>query len=134
MIAVESGGAAKPKAAFGRRLEDLGFRTVDGALIYREAAEQGYFVPADAQVWTQADLVNKCCGNWARCPAARELPPFQPITYSADVLVPVVDMGQRKHWEPTHVFLRWLMAFKNVAGALLVLLFGAIVSGVVKRD
>jgi hypothetical protein len=117
------------------------------AMIYCVAAQHRLFAPSDPQIWTRQDLTG-CrppTGNWTHCPAAKELPP------SADVLIPIVDMGQRKHWEPIkrkfllHLPngfklpvpswpLPWLVAVENVFGTLLVLLFGAIAAGLVKRD
>jgi hypothetical protein len=122
-------------------------------MIYCVAARHCLFAPSDPQIWTQQDLTG-CrppTGNWTHCPAAKELPPFRPFLYSADVLIPIVDMGQRKHWEPIRRKfllplpyglklpvpswpLPWLVAVENVFGTLLVLLFGAIASGLVQRD
>jgi heme A synthase len=58
---------------------------------------------------------------------------FSPLVYSADVLQPVVNLGQRSTWSPTS-WIQYLVWLESALGTLGVLVFGAIVSGLIKRD
>jgi hypothetical protein len=124
-----------------------------GAWIYSQAADQGTFAPADSQVW-MSDKFGACHppdGNWTRCSGADELPKFDPIIYSAEVLLPVINLGQRRYWEPMHRKFSlklpfglilvvpewlppWLVSLQNVLGSFVALLFGGLVAGLLKRD
>jgi hypothetical protein len=122
-----------------------------GAWFYDQAAEAGVFAPADLRVATSPDLVAKCSVNWTKCKDAGWLPGFYALTYSADVVLPVSDLGQRKAWTPgkrgfeltlpleltvpippgltTHI-----VAVQSFLGSLGALLFGAIITGLIKKD
>lgn len=128
--------------------------------IYQKGAEQGAFAPADAQVWTQAWLQNctskdcagsgpniqACADNWTRCSAVENIIPFNALVYSADVLLPVIDFKQRNTWSPKrqsfHVsgqdmpdfLLKLITWIENATGSMLVLLYGALISGLIKRE
>ena len=80
-----------------------------------------------------------------------EIIAFNPFTYSADMLLPAIDLGQRSAWTPmwreievalpgerkvtlpagTLRAAAWL---ENILGVAGVILIGAILSGIVKRD
>lgn len=65
--------------------------------LYWNAAERGAFAPSAALVLAEPRL--------AKCrPACTQLPltvtPFQPFLYSLDVLVPLIDLRQERHWAP----------------------------------
>jgi hypothetical protein len=122
-----------------------------GAAFYDQASEAGVFAPADLRVTTSPDLVAKCGANWTRCKDLGSLPGFYALTYSADVVLPVSDLGQRKVWTPsrrgfelslpfgltvpippgltTHI-----VAIQSFLGSLGALLFGAIITGLIKKD
>ena len=66
--------------------------------LYWGAAERGALAPSAALLLAEPRL--------AQCrPACTQLPltvaPFQPLLYSLDVLLPLVDLHQRRHWVPT---------------------------------
>ncbi len=43
----------------------------------------------------------KCAKNWTQCAGAPpELPSFSPFTYSLDIMLPVLDLGQKHDWQP----------------------------------
>jgi hypothetical protein len=122
-----------------------------GAAFYYQASEAGVFAPADLRVTTSPDLIAKCGTNWTRCKDLSSLPGFYALTYSADVVLPVSDLGQRKVWTPsrrgfelslplgltvpvppgltTHI-----VAVQSFLGSLGALLFGAIITGLIKKD
>jgi hypothetical protein len=119
-------------------------------------------------VWTQAwqETPAKKCDNWVRCSAVKKLIPFNALVYSADVLIPVIDLKQRVTWAPMakrlpiqlphfgtisvprlgaiqldlgtvnlpHWTVRALVWAENILGSFGILLYGALISGVIKRD
>jgi len=102
-----------------------------GGLFYTQAADFGVFAPADRQVRADATL-RMCRQNWSQCDAAN-IAPFRPFAYSADNLLPAIDLGQRKAW----VVSGWvgtLVAIQSLLGVVGALLFGAIVTGLIKKD
>ncbi|MEU5719289.1 oxidoreductase [Streptomyces sp. NPDC020403] len=60
-------------------------------------------------------------------------PAFHPVTYTLDVLLPIVDLGQQKAWLPTGSALYWFWLFSG-AGWVLTTAVAAGLSGVLKRD
>jgi hypothetical protein len=69
---------------------------VAGGLFFAEVADFGVFEPADRQVRADQRL-RLCRSNWTRCEAAN-IVAFRPFAYSADNLLPAIDLGQRKAW------------------------------------
>ena len=80
-----------------------------------------------------------------------EIIAFNPFTYSADMLLPAIDLGQRSTWTPMwreikvtaplvgEVTLpKWTLRAvtwaENILGVTGLILIGAILSGIVKRD
>ena len=80
-----------------------------------------------------------------------EIIAFNPFTYSADMLLPAIDLGQRSAWTPMWREIRVEVPYlgprtlpdgtlraaawaKNILGVSGVILIGAILSGVIKRD
>ena len=127
--------------------------------LYQAGAAHGGFAPKDGQVWTSA-IYNEACGkNWTECADLKaggggkvgEIIAFNAFTYSADMLLPAIDLGQRSAWTPmgreievalpgevkvtlpagTLRAAAWL---ENILGVAGVILIGAILSGIVKRD
>jgi hypothetical protein len=103
------------------------------AAAYHLAAENGAFAPADAQVWT-SDLRKTCEPNWTACADIADLIGFNALTYSADTLVPIIDLKQRATWSPRPGWVRALTWFETIAGSACIILLGAILGGLVKRD
>jgi len=121
------------------------------AWLYSIGAAHGGFAPKDPQIWTNADYQKACDANWMACgpvPGAKvsEINAFNAFTYSADMLLPAIDLGQRTGWVPmwrsiTVQGVEWpagtLRAVtwaENILGVSGVILIGAIVSGLIKRD
>ena len=72
-----------------------------GGLFYREVAVQGSFAPSNPVIYLNKDLEAKCGKNWTDCKGAPpELPGFAPFTYSLDIMLPVLDLGQKHDWQP----------------------------------
>jgi hypothetical protein len=62
-----------------------------------------------------------------------EIPPFEPVVYTLDVLVPVVSLGQRGAWIP-HAAAQWCSVALTIAGWALTTAVVAGLSGVLRRD
>ena len=72
-----------------------------GGFIYASASNQGAFAPSNPTIYLNAELREKCAKNWTDCKSAPpELPGFSPLTYSLDVMLPVLDLGQKRDWQP----------------------------------
>ena len=72
-----------------------------GGLFYREVAHQGGFAPSNPTIYLNEKLQAKCGNNWTECKGAPpELPSFSPFTYSLDIMMPVLDLGQKHDWQP----------------------------------
>jgi hypothetical protein len=127
--------------------------------LYQFGAAHGGFAPKDAQVWTNQVYNDSCGQNWTDCAELKsgaggkvgEILAFNPFTYSADMLLPAIDLGQRSAWTPMwrevkvtaplmgEVTLpKWTLRAaawtENILGVSGVILIGAILSGVIKRD
>jgi hypothetical protein len=102
--------------------------------LYWGAARTGGFAPVDAQVWTNDRLAAACKSNWTACPDVAESLDFNALTYSADVLLPVVNLGQRAAWTPSRLPIRAVVWAENILGSLGALLLGAILGGLIKKD
>jgi hypothetical protein len=104
------------------------------AAVYELAAKAGAFVPGDAQAWADEKLAAECDANWTQCAKMKKSAPFNALAYSADVLLPIIDFKQRSAWTPARGPVRVLVWTENLLGSLGVLLLGAILGGLVKRD
>jgi hypothetical protein len=75
------------------------------ACFYEQAARQGAIVPAKAEILKEERFM-KCHppgGNWVECPGLEEVQvPFDGWLYSADVMLPLLDIGQKAAWRPVH--------------------------------
>jgi hypothetical protein len=118
--------------------------------IYHLGANRGGFAPKDAQVWSNSSF-ERCTSNWTQCDQVGDIAAFNALAYSADVLIPIVDLNQRSAWTPmlrelrvevsewvTVTLPRWTLRgvawVENILGTIGVILAGAILSGIVKRD
>jgi hypothetical protein len=124
--------------------------------LYQAGAAHGGFAPKDGQVWTNPDYNKACDKNWTACdpvPGGKlgEIIAFNPFTYSADMLLPGLDLGQRAAWTPMWREIEMKLPFfgetampkwtlraagwaENILGVAGAILIGAILSGLVKRD
>lgn len=102
------GGGFSFVAPFATALVLLGA----GWLVYEQAAQANGFVPRDGAVWTNNAARQACAGTsspppadaviaWTDCKVyPRELPKFVPLVYSADLMLPLINLGQKAHWRP----------------------------------
>jgi hypothetical protein len=74
---------------------------IAGGIFYDNAAEQGAFAPSNPAIYLNKEVQTKCGKNWTACKGAPpELPGFNAFTYSADIMLPVLDLGQKRDWQP----------------------------------
>jgi hypothetical protein len=74
---------------------------IAGGLLYATAADQGAFAPSNPVIYLNKELEAKCGRNWADCKGATPaLPSFSPFTYSLDNMLPLLDLGQKRDWQP----------------------------------
>jgi hypothetical protein len=124
--------------------------------LYQAGAARGGFAPRDAQIWTNQAYADVCHVNWTDCQPASggkpgEIIAFNPFTYSADMLLPGIDLGQRAAWTPMRREIKLTLPLlgeaalpkgtlraavwaENLLGVAGVILIGAILSGIIKRD
>jgi hypothetical protein len=60
-------------------------------------------------------------------------PAFNPLAYTADVILPIVDLGQKSAWQPQGSALYWSWAL-TVAGWVLTTAVVAGLTGILKHD
>ncbi len=67
--------------------------------VYWAAAERGVIAPTNPLVFNDPRHAQCRLGNWTRCPdLPPEYPAFQPLAYSLDLLLPLVDLQQEHRW------------------------------------
>jgi hypothetical protein len=86
----------------------------------RAAGLLALFFVAGAAVFTQVDMT---------LVREAEVYAFNPWIYTADVLIPLIDLKQATQWAPDTTFGLWLMWFLTTAGWVLSLALVAAVSG-----
>jgi hypothetical protein len=125
------------------------------AAFYGYAASRAVFGPSNALVF-QNKAYEHCrpdapaepengkakTGNWTRCPdVPGEYTSFSSLAYSADLILPVVSLGQSNDWSPITSGDGWslgyvtrcLVWFEELLGWVAALTLAAIASGLVKR-
>ncbi|MGH6814874.1 MAG: hypothetical protein ACREC6_04155 [Hyphomicrobiaceae bacterium] len=142
---------AKPIALFALML-------VGGALYYEQAASRGAIVPVDQALANNQQVRMACADtkeppllaipiNWHRCKQApADLNHFNAWIYSLDLMLPLIQLGQKRDWQPASVSVAhepWGFALtptqvvaygQQILSLVLYLLIAAIVSGVIKRE
>ena len=126
------------------------------AFFFQIGGSYGYVGPG-TPLLNNADLahdVAEQCGHrfetgksiWTRCPAMpAEYTTFQPLLYSLDLILPLVDLQQDTDWAPIvedppgtnlgyGVFLRWLMWFEILFGWAMSLMLVAVLGRLVEKD
>jgi hypothetical protein len=130
---------------------------------YRLAAERSGFAPTSPAIYNNADYRKQCAGpnkpfdiatplNWYRC---EKMPPefnrFRPLAYSMDQMIPFLQLGQKRDWQPAGVPLQFGLGhfgkttlpestalivtwFQSISSTMLYLFIVAILSGLIKRD
>jgi len=122
------------------------------AWFFGQAEAQGLFAPADAGVWTNADLVRECeQTRWTVCPKVSGFITFNAAMYAADVIFPFIDLQQQAQWiplmkpfvldvpgiGPAHLpagtvhLVAWIA---TMIGTACVVLLGAILTGLLHRE
>jgi hypothetical protein len=70
-------------------------------VLYGGVADQGGFAPSNPAIYLNAELREKCGKDWTRCQGTPpELPSFSPLAYSLDNMLPVLELGQKRDWQP----------------------------------
>jgi hypothetical protein len=88
-----------------------------------------------ASIWLVALLAvgTWVFGNVHMIATTTHPPTFQPFAYTADVTIPIVDLGQKSAWEPPGAAVYWSWAL-TVAGWVLTTAVVAGLTGILKRD
>ncbi len=74
---------------------------IAGGFFYDYAADQGGFAPSNPAIYLNKDIQAKCGKSWTACKGAPpEMPGFNAFIYSADIMLPVLDLGQKHDWQP----------------------------------
>jgi hypothetical protein len=107
-------------------------------LVYDREARQGGIVPTKAEILK--DVKFKSChppiGNWVECKGLdEEYRPFNPWLYSANVILPIVEFGQKASWQPApdRPLVYYVQCLEIGIGWLCSILLGAVL-GFVKRE
>ncbi len=120
---------------------------------YGRAWDNGVFVPTDPQLRLEQDgTAKRLCGDGkATCGDMPAFVRFDPLFYSADVILPLSNIQQKATWSPSsHAFVlnlpgdqcvivpawttRAVVGLESALGAVGMVLLGAILSGLLKRD
>jgi hypothetical protein len=79
--------------------------------VYWVAAEQRAFAPNAALVLAEPRLA-PCRPDCAQLPST--MPGFQPLVYSLEVLMPLIDLQQTRHWAPARD--AWAVEVEGLTG------------------
>jgi hypothetical protein len=121
------------------------------SLFFYAAEQGGGFAPRDPEIWARNEIADICAARWTTCEKVANLQPFNAVTYAADTIFPIIDLQQRSTWAPILTSLKMKVPYfgertlpagmlyvvtwvVNLLGAIAVILLGAIMSGLVKRD
>lgn len=127
-----------------------------GTGVFGVAALQGVMAPTSPLIYNQARgdgaIPKDCAANWTELAGAcktampAEYSEFDPLWYSMDVAIPLVNLRQQEEWAPrvTHYetgerdMLGWSVRLwewtETLAGWLLSLLFVSAVGGIIRRE
>src|SRR5713101_1946446 len=86
-----------------------------------------------ASFWTGPLVTATVPGRLAPVHTGKEQPDFQPVLYTLDLLVPVINIHQRDAWT-AHGLAAWLVLAFTLTGWLLTTAFVLSVTGFLKRD
>ncbi len=120
---------------------------IGGAVFFQRVWEAGDMAPGAAPVlvsaeWRQAlsDAPDHTAAHWLTMGGAgRDYETFHPFAYSADLFVPLIDLGQQSSWSPSTDrgplgrigwWLRWVL---ESVGWVITALGAAAVTGLVRR-
>jgi hypothetical protein len=130
---------------------------------YHLAAKRSAFVPTNPVIYKDLIVRQACVGDaqpidlttpvdWYACKQMPyELNPFRPVVYSLDQMIPFLQLGQKRDWQPvsrplefslwgthkltlpawTTLTVTW---FQSIGSTMLYLFIVAILSGLIRRD
>jgi hypothetical protein len=133
------------------------------AWYYDRAAGQSAFAPVNPVIYNDPEIRRACAGtkevpeiaapiDWYHCKKNPfELNPFRPMIYSVDQMIPFLQLGQKREWQPINRQLRFdLLGIaritlpasmtlivtwcQSIGSTMLYLFIAAILSGLIKRD
>ena len=132
---------------------------LSGAGLYHHAALQGVMTPTHPLIFKETRdgglIPEACADNWVHFPPGiaatcadavpSEYSGFQPLLYSADVVLPIINLRQEIDWAPRIVhpdgsdwplgrLVRAWEWFQIIAGWMLSLLFVSAIGGVIRRE
>lgn len=123
-------------------------------LHYQWASDVGLMGPTSAIIQSDTEIKNACGilvnsreTQWTQCgDLPQEYTTFSPYWYSADLILPLVDLQQEKDWSPIvtkddvkttiweGAYIRWVMWFEILFGWIASLLLVAVLGNLVKKD
>ncbi len=116
------------------------------AVAFQYGAGKGWMGPTNPLIHKDEQLSNMCRTSWVDCAAVPpEYTTFNPLMYSLDIILPLVNLQQQVDWGPIVVTtenetipggeaLRWLMWFEILFGWAASLLLVAALSNLMKRE
>ena len=115
-----------------------------GATVFSYAYAIGNIVPRDTSVLAThwAEALSKNSGDPYKhfLLSAPDYPAFDPVAFAVDSFVPLVDLGQESKWSlnmsktgTVDTTFRWFGWFYIMSGWILTALFGASITGIVRR-
>lgn len=122
----------------------LGALLIFGFFIFFLAWSNGEFAPSAAVIlvsdgWLAVQDAGNPAEAWEKTAAGQDYETFNALAYAADIVVPIIDLGQEDAWAPTTEgpigtfawAARW---FLKILGWIAVALGAAALTGVVRRD
>ena len=119
----------------------LGAFLITGAFVFGNAEAKGAFKPNSSRVW-QDDAWTDCAGPdqmdcYLASDEGKSYPKFSALIYSADTLLPIVDLELQNVWIPDEAKAPWVRRYlwvQILAGWALSLLAVAGFSGLIKKS
>ncbi|MEJ1997669.1 MAG: hypothetical protein P8X76_05820 [Maritimibacter sp.] len=111
----------------------------------QKAWDEGDFAPSagvilNSDAWAEADSAPNPAEAWGETPAGKDWETFYPLTYAADVVIPIIELGQTAAWAPStnrgpwgwHLWwARWVF---TALGWIVTALGAAAISGIIRRE
>ncbi len=111
----------------------------------QKAWDEGDFAPSagvilNSDAWADADSAPNPAEAWGETPAGKDWETFYPLTYAADVVIPIIELGQTAAWAPStnrgpwgwHLWwARWVF---TALGWIVTALGAAAISGIIRRE
>jgi hypothetical protein len=102
------------------------------------AGRVGVMVPTDLKVQADEKYAG-CRANWTTCEQLKPYPAFNPYLYSAELLLPAIDLQQVRNWwpstdRPDGWWINVVAMACKLVGWIAVGVFTAVVSGLIRKD